>query len=194
MAAGIRDALAMGKDAAQGKRDGRGAAGHNVETPTLKLPSFLVVGPPRTGTSWVHEVLDATRSMRRQVNIALFDEADARGLNRRDRGKDYATNILSYRYEPLPGEKSGLLGDLAICPAVVMREASAQGKPLRDHYAHLTVHGVLHLLGHDHETRAEAERMEALERRILARLGIPDPYASEVRPSRRRLKPAAGNQ
>jgi probable rRNA maturation factor len=143
---------------------------------------------------WVHEVLDATRSMRRQVNIALFDEADARGLNRRDRGKDYATNILSYRYEPLPGEKSGLLGDLAICPAVVMREASAQGKPLRDHYAHLTVHGVLHLLGHDHETRAEAERMEALERRILARLGIPDPYASEVRPSRRRLKPAAGNQ
>ena len=127
--------------------------------------------------NWVRAVFEITRSARKQVNIALFDEAQARELNRRDRGKDYATNVLSYRYEPLPGEKTGLLGDLALCPAVVLREAHEQGKPPRDHYAHLTVHGVLHLLGHNHDKEHEAERMEALERRILGRLGIPDPYA-----------------
>jgi probable rRNA maturation factor len=69
-----------------------------------------------------------------------------------------------------------LLGDLAICAPVVAREAREQGKPLRDHYAHLTVHGVLHLLGYDHQVAREAERMEALETRILATLGIADPY------------------
>jgi probable rRNA maturation factor len=134
--------------------------------------------------AWVRAAL---RGRRGQVNIALLDENAARALNRRDRGKDYATNVLSYRYEPLRGEKPALLGDLALCAAVVTREAAAQGKPLRAHYAHLTVHGVLHLLGFDHETHVEAERMEALERRILAGLGIADPYrVDRVRPPRGR--------
>ncbi|HET7778874.1 MAG TPA: rRNA maturation RNase YbeY [Rudaea sp.] len=131
----------------------------------------------RSFECWVREALRGRRRGRQQVNIVLFDERGARELNRQYRGKNYATNVLSWPYEPAPREKTGLLGDLVICPAVVAREASEQGKPLRDHYAHLTVHGVLHLLGYDHETPLEAGRMERLERRILSGLGVPDPYA-----------------
>ncbi len=131
----------------------------------------------RSFECWVREALRGRRRGRQQVNIVLFDERAARELNRQYRGKNYATNVLSWPYEPAPREKTGLLGDLVICPAVVAREASEQGKPLRDHYAHLTVHGVLHLLGYDHETPLEAGRMERLERRILSGLGVPDPYA-----------------
>jgi probable rRNA maturation factor len=141
---------------------------------------------------WVRAALRGRHQGRRQVNIGLFDETEARALNRRDRGRDYATNILSYAHEPLPGEKSRLLGDLAICPAVVRREAGNQGKPLRDHYAHLTIHGVLHLLGYDHETDAQAEQMETLERRILAGLGISDPYV--VRGRGRKREPGTGSR
>jgi len=131
----------------------------------------------RSFESWVRETLRGRRGGRRQVNIVLFDESGARALNRQYRGRNYATNVLSWPYEPAPREKSGLLGDLVMCPAVVAREAADQGKPLRDHYAHLTVHGVLHLAGYDHETPRDAVRMERLERRILAGLGVPDPYA-----------------
>lgn len=127
--------------------------------------------------SWVKSALRGRHDGRLQVNIVLFGEAEARAINRKYRGKDYATNVLSFAYEPSPGEKTGLLGDLIICAAVVAREAAEQGKKPRDHYAHLTVHGTLHLLGFDHEKTKEAERMEALERRILAGLGISDPYA-----------------
>jgi len=131
----------------------------------------------RSFECWVREALRGRRGGRRQVNIVLFDESGARALNRQYRGRNYATNVLSWPYEPAPREKSGLLGDLVICPAVVAREAADQGKPLRDHYAHLTVHGVLHLAGYDHETPRDAVRMERLERRILAGLGVTDPYA-----------------
>ena len=134
------------------------------------------VPTPRSFECWVQEALRGRRRGRRQVNIVLFDESGARALNHQYRGKNYATNVLSWPYEPAPREKTGLLGDLVICPAVVAREAAEQGKPLRDHYAHLTVHGVLHLVGYDHETPREADRMERLERRILAELGVPDPY------------------
>ncbi len=126
--------------------------------------------------TWVKAALRGRHEGRRQINIVLFGAAEARAINRKYRGKDYATNVLSFAYEPLPGEKTGLLGDLAICPAVVAREALEQGKKPRDHYAHLTVHGVLHLLGFDHETAKESARMEALEQKILAGLGIADPY------------------
>jgi probable rRNA maturation factor len=135
------------------------------------------VPAPRSFEHWVREALRGHRQVRRQVNIVLFDERAARELNRQYRGRDYATNVLSWPYAPAPREKTGLLGDLAICPAVVAREAVDQGKPLRDHYAHLTVHGVLHLLGYDHETPREASRMERIECRILAELGISDPYS-----------------
>src|SRR5690606_11330766 len=96
--------------------------------------------------------------------------------NRHYRGKDYATNVLSFPADLPEGVKLPLLGDLVICVPVVTREATEQGKRLNDHYAHLTVHGALHLLGWDHEDEREAECMEQLEREILASLGIADPY------------------
>ena len=129
----------------------------------------------RSFRGWI-EAIPGLRRRKAAINIVVVAAKEGRRYNRQFRGKDYATNVLSFPYEPLPGENSPLLGDLVICAPVVAREAAEQGKRLRDHYAHLTIHGVLHLLGHDHETDAEAERMEALERRILAGLGIGDPY------------------
>ena len=100
--------------------------------------------------------------------------AEARRLNREYRGRDYATNVLSFPYSDKP-----LCGDVVICAPVVAREARAQGKDVRAHHAHLLVHGLLHLRGYDHERGPrEAARMEARERAILSRLGFPDPYAA----------------
>ena len=130
----------------------------------------------RSFERWVRAALRGRRAGRTGINIALFREPAARSLNRQYRGKDYATNVLGFPYEPLPDERSTLIGDLVLCPAVVAREAREQGKRLRDHYAHLTIHGVLHLVGYDHETDADAEKMEAIEREVLAELGIADPY------------------
>jgi probable rRNA maturation factor len=111
---------------------------------------------------------------KKSLTVALADDKRVRALNRRDRKKDKPTNVLSYP----SGEKS-FLGDVVLARQTVWREARAQKKTPADHLAHLVVHGTLHLLGHDHETsQADAERMEALERRILARLGIDDPYAA----------------
>jgi len=108
-----------------------------------------------------------------QVTIRLVDSDEGQELNRDYRGKDYATNVLSFPYETEPR----LMGDLVICHAVVAREAAEQGKPLAAHYAHLVVHGMLHLQGYDHETGEEdAAEMENEERRIMATLGYPDPY------------------
>ncbi|NJD23926.1 MAG: rRNA maturation RNase YbeY [Betaproteobacteria bacterium] len=107
------------------------------------------------------------------IAIRLVDEEEGRALNRDYRGKDYATNVLSFPYETEPR----VLGDLVVCPAVVAREAAAHGKPVAAHYAHLTVHGMLHLQGFDHDDDNEARRMEDKEREILAGLGYPDPYS-----------------
>lgn len=107
-----------------------------------------------------------------QATVRFVDAAEGRALNRDFRGKDYATNVLSFVYETRP-----VIGDLVICTTVVQREARVQGKPFKDHLAHMVVHGMLHLQGYDHETGAgDAARMEARERAILARFGIPDPY------------------
>ncbi len=115
--------------------------------------------------------------------VRLVDEKEGCSLNHHYRGKDYATNVLSFPAElpeGLPkGIKMPLLGDLVICAPVVAREAAEQGKSLAAHYAHLTVHGTLHLLGWDHDDDKEADAMEQLEREILADLGIDDPYAGE---------------
>lgn len=118
-----------------------------------------------------------------RITVRLVDEAEGRELNRDYRGKDYATNVLTFAYDegedmPLP-EGLPLMGDLVLCRQVVEREAAEQGKALDAHYAHLSVHGMLHLQGFDHEVDAEAEQMEAREREILAALGYPDPYAGE---------------
>ena len=110
-----------------------------------------------------------------EVAIRLVDAEEGRELNKEYRGKDYATNVLSFPYDTEPV----VLGDLVICPEVVAREAAEQGKPLEAHYAHLTVHGMLHLQGWDHENDEEAQEMEDEEREILAALGYPDPYRDE---------------
>jgi probable rRNA maturation factor len=107
-----------------------------------------------------------------RVTVRYVAEAEARRLNRQYRGKDYATNVLSFPYGETPPA-----GDVVICAPVVAREARAQGKPVEAHHAHLLVHGLLHLAGLDHGRATEAARMERLERRILARLGFGDPYA-----------------
>ncbi len=152
------------------------------------MPDDLVIavsyGLPRAGLPapasfrrWVGAALRGTRRRKpAELAIRLVDAAEGSELNRQYRGKDYATNVLSFPAELPPGVDLPLLGDLAICAPVVLREAAEQGKPPAHHWAHLTIHGVLHLLGHDHIAEADAERMEALETRILAGLGIPDPY------------------
>ena len=99
-------------------------------------------------------------------------EAEGQRLNREFRGKDHATNVLSFVYEAKP-----LAGDIVICAPVVAREAKAQGKALGAHHAHLVIHGALHLLGYDHEAGPrQAAAMEKRERALLAKLGFPDPY------------------
>lgn len=125
--------------------------------------------------AWISAIPELRRR-KVEVNILIVDVEAGRRFNRQYRHKDYATNVLSFPWEPAPGERSRLLGDLVICAPVVAREAAEQGKRPRAHWAHLTIHGVLHLLGHDHETPAEARRMEGLEIRILAALGIRNPY------------------
>jgi probable rRNA maturation factor len=109
-----------------------------------------------------------------RITVRLVGLAEGRALNRAYRGKDYATNVLSFVLNDSPP----YAGDLALCAPVVAREAREQGKNLAAHYAHLTVHGVLHLQGYDHENGRAAKNMEALETRILRRLGYPDPYDS----------------
>ncbi|GAB1407054.1 rRNA maturation RNase YbeY [Thermomonas brevis] len=128
---------------------------------------------------WVAAALDG-RIREADLAIRIVGTREGRALNRHYRGKDYATNVLSFPAELPEGLPEGvrmpLLGDLVICAPVVAREAKEQRKPLNAHYAHLAVHGALHLLGWDHEDDREAEAMEQLEREILAGLGLPDPY------------------
>ena len=107
-----------------------------------------------------------------EIAIRLVEADEGQALNKEYRGKDYATNVLSFPYDSDPV----VSGDLVICPSVVVREASEQNKPLAAHYAHLTVHGMLHLQGWDHDNDDDAQAMETEETEILAAMGYPDPY------------------
>jgi probable rRNA maturation factor len=120
---------------------------------------------------------------RREVTIRFVDEHEGLTLNRDYRGKDKTTNVLSFPFESPPGVDLPLLGDLVICHAVVAQEANEQGKLLEHHYAHMVVHGILHLMGYDHIDDEEAEEMEQFERELLAELSIPDPYADNIHAS-----------
>lgn len=121
----------------------------------------------------VRRWIRASCSTPAEITVRFVDAEESRALNFDYRGKDYATNVLSFPYET--GER--ICGDLVLCLPVAVREAQEQGEPEEAHYAHLVVHGMLHLQGYDHETgHDDAERMEALEREILADLGYPDPY------------------
>jgi len=114
-----------------------------------------------------------------EITVRFVGAAEGRRLNRAYRKRDYATNVLSFAYGG--GRGAPLSGDIVLCAPVLRREARAQGKSLAAHAAHLAVHGALHLQGHDHQNERAAARMEALEKKILAKLGIPDPYAEQAR-------------
>ncbi|EAA5905018.1 rRNA maturation RNase YbeY [Salmonella enterica] len=114
-----------------------------------------------------------------EVTIRLVDEAESHDLNLTYRGKDKPTNVLSFPFEAPPGIEMPLLGDLIICRQVVEQEAQEQGKPLEAHWAHMVVHGSLHLLGYDHIDDDEAEEMESLETEIMLAMGYEDPYIAE---------------
>jgi probable rRNA maturation factor len=111
-----------------------------------------------------------------EVTIRIVGAAEGRRLNREFRGRDSATNVLTFPYP----DRQPLAGDIVLCAPVVKREAEEQGKRLAAHYAHLTVHGMLHLQGYDHERTAQAVAMERLESEIVTRLRYPDPYAVYV--------------
>lgn len=114
-----------------------------------------------------------------EISVVLSDDEHLRELNKHHRGMDKPTNVLSFPAARMkaPAGAPRILGDVVIALETVEREAAEESKPIENHLAHLVVHGVLHLLGYDHEDDEEAEMMEARERQILARLGIPDPYA-----------------
>jgi metalloprotein, YbeY/UPF0054 family len=114
-----------------------------------------------------------------EMTIRIVDEEESQTLNREYRGKDYPTNVLSFPFEVPEGIELPLLGDLVICRQVMEREAKEQQISLASHWAHLAVHGTLHLLGYDHIEEAEAEEMEGLETKIMQKLGFEDPYLSE---------------
>jgi len=154
----------------------------------ISIPSLLWRGLPRA-RALARETIAAAvaesglaKGQGAEISLCLADDARLRALNLRWRGVDKPTNVLSFPAADAgraPAE-SLTLGDIALAYETLSREASELGVPLADHYRHLVAHGFLHLLGYDHETAREAERMEALETRIMARLGAADPYPREV--------------
>ena len=136
------------------------------------------VPPVREFKSWIRAVFAGR--LKGAVGIRIVAEEEARALNKRYRSSDYATNVLAFPCDDdldLVGSEAPI-GDIVICAAVVEREAAEQGKDVRAHWAHLTIHGALHLDGYDHDRDEQAEEMEALESRLLAWFGFPDPWAS----------------
>lgn len=184
------------------RADPRLAAGAGRRPASTRPRLALVVqyACPRRGlphrrsiARWIAAALESSgRGAKAQVTVRFVARAEGRALNRRYRSKDYATNVLTFAYPPLtPGRMraprtdrsggavptdDGLTGDIVLCPPVVQREAREQRKELSAHYAHLLIHGLLHLIGHDHADPNQARRMEQLEIGLLARLGYADPY------------------
>ncbi len=128
---------------------------------------------------WVQSALEPMDSSV-ELAVRIVGEQESQQLNSRYRGIDKPTNVLSFPFEAPPGSDSDYLGDLVICAPLVQREAQQQHKPEKHHWAHMVVHGVLHLRGYDHQLDVQAVEMEALEKRILAGLGIQDPYQTDV--------------
>ena len=143
-----------------------------MKTPavTLQIASKAAAVP---GPARVRRWVAAARPGASEITVRVVGAREGRSLNRTFRGRDYATNVLAFAY----GRQDGALrGDLVLCAPVVAREAREQGKKLDAHYAHLVVHGVLHLRGYVHDRASEAAKMERAERSVLRRLGYPDPY------------------
>jgi probable rRNA maturation factor len=151
-------------------------------TVEIRIESALWKAVPSARRALRHAMAAVPQGANTEVAVLLTDDRSIRALNRQWRGYDQATNVLSFptpsscrsHGAPIP------LGDIVIAYETTAREASAEGKPILHHLSHLAVHGFLHLLGYDHESHDEAETMEGLERTVLARLGIPDPYAARA--------------
>jgi probable rRNA maturation factor len=162
------------KAAARARANAKRKASRAVRTPALDLTVQYATASRGVPTceefrSWAGSALDHDA----QITVRVVGLEEGRELNRTYRGADHATNVLTFVLSDTPP----LRGDLALCAPVVTREAREQRKDLTAHYAHLTVHGVLHLQGYDHDTDREAAAMERRETRILKRLGYPDPYS-----------------
>jgi probable rRNA maturation factor len=154
----------------------------------LQVAAELADELPREGdfAAWVNAALSGSGAelpSHACVTIRIVDREESSALNGSFRSVHKATNVLAFPVGdhslPVPEQGENELGDLVICHDVVMQEAAQQGKTVRNHLAHLAVHGALHLVGYDHDSDAEAEKMESLETRILGSLAMPDPYADE---------------
>lgn len=145
--------------------------------PELRLAvQFASGADDLPGRAQIRRWVAAALEQNAEITVRLVDADEARALNRDYRDKDYVPNVLTFEYGEIAPALLG--GDVVICVPVVEREAREQGKPLKHHYAHMTVHGVLHLQGYDHVEPAEAEQMESREAAILKRFHIPHPYHS----------------
>ena len=141
---------------------------------TVQIASNAAGIPPvRKLRHWASKAL----AKRARVTVRIVGKREGRALNHRYRGRDYATNVLTFTY----ADGAVLAGDIALCAPVISTEARSQGKTLESHYAHMLVHGLLHLQGHDHHASRDAARMEACEAAILKRLGYSDPYRVAAR-------------
>ena len=128
---------------------------------------------------WVAAVFTTLERSPLSLTVRVVGEEEMAKLNRRYRGRNQSTNVLSFPIEPLPGMRTDLLGDIVVCGPVVDREAATQHKSPMGHWAHMVVHGLLHLFGYDHESDQDAMVMEALEKSMLEGLGYSDPYQGE---------------
>jgi len=126
---------------------------------------------------WAEAALECIDQESVSLSVRVVDEKEITDLNQRYRSKRGSTNVLSFPFEDPPGVESDELGDVVVCAPVVDREAHEQGKSVEEHWAHMVVHGVLHLCGYDHIEDRDAEKMESEETRILTGLGFPEPYA-----------------
>jgi probable rRNA maturation factor len=140
--------------------------------------THLALPPRHRVARWLRAALASPA----EIAVRIVGEEEGRALNRAYRGKDYATNVLTFDYQRDPV----VVADLVLCAPVVAREAGRQGKALCAHYAHLLIHGALHAQGHDHARANEARRMEAAERELMHLLGLPDPYPADDQRWRRR--------
>ncbi|MEE9255263.1 MAG: rRNA maturation RNase YbeY [Pseudomonadales bacterium] len=147
-----------------------------MRTIELQLACPLASVPsPNELESWIASVTQALE-LSGDVCVRVVDEQEGSSLNARYRDRPDPTNVLSFPMELPPGVEAAVLGDLAICAPVVEREAQEQGKDVKAHWAHMVVHGILHLAGHGHETEAQAQAMEALEVQLLGAMGFSNPY------------------
>ena len=138
----------------------------------------IIPGGPSDGMiqQWVEYAMAAEHKDDAELTVRIVDESESAALNKEYRNKDSSTNVLSFPFECPEEVELNLLGDLVICAPVVEREAKQQEKNSQAHWAHMLVHGVLHLLGYDHIKEADAHDMEAREKKILESIGFPDPY------------------